>query len=551
MEPIGKSLSMSIPYRSRTIDIGSLTLGGDAPLRLQSMTNTDTNNVEASVEQCIRMIGAGAELVRLTTQGSREVKSLGLIRDALRSRGYRVPVVADIHFRPELALEAARVADKIRINPGNYLGGGDVEKLLPELLEVCRQQGTAIRIGVNHGSLAESILRDYGDTPAGMVESAMRFLRVCRQHGMDRVVVSMKSSNPKVMIQSVRLLARTMASEDMDYPLHLGVTEAGDGPEGRIKSVVGMVPLLLEGLGDTIRVSLTEPPEEELPVAAMITGLFPKPGLTPGDPFDGLAWDPFVYRRRVSRTVHGMGRGSKVRIISNTPPVPGEDMAPDLVGPGAVTWEQWKDDPSATDQANRYLLLEKKDLTVMDIRSKLNEFCHVNQSAPVVYRTKLRETDKELFRVRLAGELGTLLVNGALDAVQVESSCYDDAFINDTVLTILQAAGARISKTEYIACPSCGRTHFDILSRLREIREATSHLVSLKIGVMGCIVNGPGEMADADYGYVGAGRGRVTLYKGRDPVQRNIPEQEALDALIGLIKREGEWTDPPGSGQVS
>jgi len=537
---------MSGFFRSRSITVGNLTLGGDAPVRLQSMTNTDTNQVEASVEQCVRMIEAGAELVRLTTQGSREVESLGLIREALRTRGISVPVAADIHFKPKLALEAAKVADKIRINPGNYLGGGAVETLLPQLLQVCREYSTSIRIGVNHGSLDESILREYGDTPAGMVESAMRFLRVCSVEDFKQVVVSMKSSNPRIMIQSVRLLADQMVHEGMDYPLHLGVTEAGDGMEGRIKSVVGMAPLLLEGLGDTIRVSLTEPPENELPVAGKIVALFPKSRAIRDEPYGGLAWDPFSYQRRVSRPMRGMGHGSRVKIISPQPPLPGDDLQPEQVLKGAVSFEAWVNDPDLLDEDDRYLLLEREDRSIEEVISDVNEFCLHNQTAPIVYRTLSGEEDPELFCLQLAGELGSLLVDGAVDAIQVESPFHSDHFINETVLIILQAAGARISKPEYIACPSCGRTHFDILSRLKEIREATSHLEPLKIGVMGCIVNGPGEMADADYGYVGAGPGRITLYKGRSPVQRNIPEEEALAALISLMKKEGDWTDPPG-----
>jgi len=535
---------MAEPFRSRSITIGDLTLGGNAPVRLQTMTNTDTNDVDASVEQCIRSIEAGAELVRLTTQGSREVVSLARIRDTLDTKGYRVPLIADIHFKPLLALEAANVAHKIRINPGNYLRGQDVDMLLPELLEACKARGTAIRIGVNHGSLDESILREFGDTPAGMVESAMRFLRICREQGMEKVVVSMKSSNPRVMIQSVRLLAQTMAGEGMDYPLHLGVTEAGDGVEGNIKSAVGLAPLLLDGLGDTIRVSLTGPPEEELPVAAMIAEMFPRSGSLRVDPFEGLAWDPFSYTRRISRTVQGMGGGSRVKIISPLPPVPGEDPVLAQVAGKALTWEEWKEDPSRLDRENTFLLLENRDESVSVLLSRLNEFCLANPSAPVAYKTTTNEPDRERFSLLLAGELGTMLVDGAVDAVQVISPHHDDRFINETLLTILQAAGARVSRTEYIACPSCGRTHFDIVSRLREIRDATAHLPALKIGVMGCIVNGPGEMADADYGYVGAGPGRVTLYRRKDPVQKNIPEEEALDALVALIKREGDWIDP-------
>ncbi len=536
---------MSFSFRSRTIKIGHLSLGGDAPVRIQSMTNTDTNNVEASVDQAMRMIEAGAELVRLTTQGSGEVKSLAQIRDILQARGILTPLVADIHFKPKLALKAAGVVQKIRINPGNYLKGGALETLLPQLLQVCKEHGTAIRIGVNHGSLHESILREYGDTPAGMVESAMQFLRVCKSRDMDKVLVSMKSSNPLVMIQSVRLLALTMVKEGMDYPLHLGVTEAGDGMEGRIKSAVGLAPLLLEGLGDTIRVSLTEAPEEELPVAQTILELFPKPAHRQENAEGFLAWDPYRFQRRVSSSLLGMGNGSRVKIISPIPPLEGEDLSPEQVSQGAVTFDAWTKNPELLLSKNKYLLLERQNLSMGVIKSRLNQFCLTNSLSPVIFKTVITERAPERFNLLLAGELGSLLMDGAIDAVWVESPFHNTRFINESLLMVLQAAGARISKTEYIACPSCGRTHFDILSRLREIREATSHLDPIKIGVMGCIVNGPGEMADADYGYVGAGRGRVTLYRGKRPVQQNIPENEALTALIELMKKEGDWTDPP------
>jgi len=535
---------MTSTYLSRSIVIGNLTLGGNEPVRIQSMTNTDTNDVEASVEQCRRMIDAGAQMLRLTTQGRREVANLAKIKSALRSKNLDTPVIADIHFKPALALEAAKVADKIRINPGNYLRGKSLDSLLPELIETCKNNGTVIRIGVNHGSLDESILREYGDTPVGMVESAMQFLRVCKEQQFENVVVSLKSSNPRVMIQSVRLMVIKMTLENMRYPLHLGVTEAGDGLEGRIKSAVGMVPLLLEGMGDTLRVSLTEAPEEEMPVASKIVRLFPKPSMLPYDPFQKLAWDPFSFNRRKSRPVAGIGNGTKVKIISNNPPEPGVDLPPESFAGQSVSYEQWKQHPELLEAGDQYFLMEQNTLTIQEVKSRLNHFCSRNKSAPIIFKTSHNTENTEWFRLELAGELGSLLVDGVIDAVWVEHAILDDVFINDTLLIILQAAGARISKTEYIACPSCGRTHFDILSRLKEIREATGHLTTLKIGVMGCIVNGPGEMADAHYGYVGAGPGRVTLYKGNSPFRKNIPEDEALKALVDLMKQEGDWVDP-------
>jgi len=531
-------------YRSHPIVINSLHLGGGHPVRIQSMTSTDTNDVQASTDQCIRMIKAGAELLRLTTQGKREVENLGKIREVLLELGYQIPVVADIHFKPGLALEAVGLCDKIRINPGNYLKGGTVDVLLPALLKKCREEGCSIRIGVNHGSLDESILKQYGDTPAGMVESAMAFLRICKAESFEKVVVSMKSSNPRVMVQSVRLLVRMMQLEDMAYPLHLGVTEAGDGPEGRVKSAVGMAPLLLEGMGDTIRVSLTEPPEMELPVAAQIVSLFPKPEALPYNPFKGLAWDPFNFSRRKSLSVSGLGKGSRVKIVSSEPPDPAVDSKPSNLDGLIIHYDAWVKEPQALESGEKILLLEKGANSIQEVKARLNRFCSANANAPILFKSSSDTRDSDLFQIQLAGELGALLVDGILDGIWVENPHMTQSHINETILNILQAAGARITKTEYIACPSCGRTHFDILTRLKEIRSATSHLTTLKIGVMGCIVNGPGEMADADYGYVGAGPGRVSIYKGREAKIRNISEKEALEALIKLVKSEGDWIDP-------
>lgn len=534
---------MPVPYTSRAVLIGGLTLGGGAPVRIQSMASSDSCAIDQTVDQCIRMIAAGAELVRLTTQGSREVQCLGTVRQKLRKKGYSTPVIADVHFRPEVAVEAARHADKVRINPGNFLRGTNLDSTFPALLDVCREYGTALRIGVNHGSLSREILEKYGDTPEGMVESAMRFLRECKNRGMEKVVVSLKSSNPLVMIHSVRLLADSMAGEGMQYPLHLGVTEAGDGTDGRIKSVAGLAPLLLGGLGDTIRVSLTEPPENELPVARMITRLFSSPPPESMQDLSSPAPDRFRYQRRKSAWSCGMGAASPVKIISSFPPDPEQDLLPGSVG-SAISYDSWNRDPAILAN-NAPLLLEHDRVHILELVARLNRFCLANTRSPVIYKAVSQEKDADLFQMRLAGELSALLVGGAIDAVQVENPHHSEAFINQTLLAILQATRSRISKMEYIACPSCGRTHFDILSRLKEIRLATSHLAPLKIGVMGCIVNGPGEMADADYGYVGAGRGRITLYRRQEPVRKNIPESEALDALIELIKKEGDWKEPP------
>jgi (E)-4-hydroxy-3-methylbut-2-enyl-diphosphate synthase len=508
------------------------------------MANTRTTDVEASLAQSLRMIRSGAELVRFTTQGLKEVKSLSTIRKQLRDRGVETPVIADIHFNPALAIEAASVAEKIRINPGNYLKGASVQTLLPPLLEVCQRHETAIRIGVNHGSLDPSIVEEYGDSPAGMVESAMRFLRVCSEHNFHRVVVSMKSSNPRVMVQSVRLLVSRMGQEQMNYPLHLGVTEAGDGLEGRIRSAVGVAPLLLEGMGDTLRVSLTEPPEQEMPVAQEFIRFFPKPTHLPYDPVGMMAWDPFSFNRRQSRSVKGIGSGSKVKLISDSPPEAETDLTSQQLEGWMVTYSQWLQRPSLLNTGGKILLLEQNQQSIQEVKSQLNRFCTQNNVAPVIYKPSLSDRKPDTFNLQLAGELGSLLVDGAIDAVWVENKHLTTAQVNDTLLLILQAAGARSSRADYIACPSCGRTHFDIVKRLREIRSATSHLTSMKIAVMGCIVNGPGEMADAHYGYVGAGKGRVTIYKGKNPVRKNIRESEALEALISLMKDEGDWLEP-------
>ncbi len=539
---------MTETYRSDAIRIGELTLGGEAPVRIQSMANTDTRNTHASVAQCIRMITAGAELVRLTTQGKSEITALAEIRRTLREQGWKAPVVADVHFNPSVALAACGTADKVRINPGNYLKGGTVSDLLPALLQKCREHGTAIRIGVNHGSLSPHIMEEYGNTPAGMVESAMRFLRVCRDHDFGQVTVSMKSSNPRVMVQSVRLLVKTMREEDMRYPLHLGVTEAGAGNDGAIRSAVGIAPLLLEGLGDTLRVSLTGPPENEMPVARELVRLFPKPSTLPYDPFDGHAWDPFQFNRRQSRSLLTIGGGSPVRIISEVPPS-GVDLHPEQLQKMAVSWEEWERNPSQLEQGGKFMLLEQGTAPIQEVKSRLIRFCSQNNHAPVVFRTRMSIHEPEHDYLRLAGELGSLLVDGAVDAVWAENGEMDPEEVNELLESILQSAGARISRAEYIACPSCGRTHFDILGRLNEIQAATAHLTGVKIAVMGCIVNGPGEMADAHYGFVGAGRGRITLYKGRTAVQKNIPEEEAVEALIGLMKAEGVWKEPLTTGR--
>ena len=481
------------------VRIGDVTIGGNHPIAVQSMTNTDTNDTEACVAQIERIDRAGGKIVRLTAQGRREAENLQRIVARLREEGYRTATVADIHFVPEVASIAARYVEKVRINPGNYrTDHGELEALIDQ----CRERGVALRIGVNHGSLAKRVFDQWGDTPQGMVVSAMEFLRVCRAKAFDQVVVSMKSSNTRVMVAAYRLLVEAMEAEGMNYPIHLGVTEAGNGLEGRIKSAVGIGALLADGIGDTIRVSLTEAPEHEIPVARLLVEHFAqRPGEFPVRHPE--RYSPTEYRRR-----------SKVAV----PVVHGEPHD------GFRILEARSGNPTAELRA-AILDLEPAD-------------------TPVIIRRRYDDTDLTTLAVKAAADLGPVLLDGLADGIWIDAPAHDEETIREVELMILQAARVRFSHTEYIACPSCGRTLYDIEQTLGQIKARTSHLKNLRIGVMGCIVNGPGEMADADYGYVGAGPGRITLYRGREIVERNIPQEEALDRLVDLIKADGAWQEP-------
>ncbi len=481
------------------VRIGDVTIGGNHPIAVQSMTNTDTNDTEACVAQIERIDRAGGKIVRLTAQGRREAENLQRIVARLREEGYRTATVADIHFVPEVASIAARYVEKVRINPGNYrTDHGELEALIDQ----CRERGVALRIGVNHGSLAKRVFDQWGDTPQGMVVSAMEFLRVCRAKAFDQVVVSMKSSNTRVMVAAYRLLVEDMEAEGMNYPIHLGVTEAGNGLEGRIKSAVGIGALLADGIGDTIRVSLTEAPEHEIPVARLLVEHFAqRPGEFPVRHPE--RYSPTEYRRR-----------SKVAV----PVVHGEPHD------GFRILEARSGNPTAELRA-AILDLEPAD-------------------TPVIIRRRYDDTDLTTLAVKAAADLGPVLLDGLADGIWIDAPAHDEETIREVELMILQAARVRFSHTEYIACPSCGRTLYDIEQTLGRIKARTSHLKNLRIGVMGCIVNGPGEMADADYGYVGAGPGRITLYRGREVVERNIPQEEALDRLVELIKADGAWQEP-------
>jgi len=486
------------------VRIGSCTIGGSNPIAVQSMTNTPTADVAASVAQSERIADAGAPIVRLTAQARAQGEALADIVAALRRDNYPTAVVADIHFTPEVAFIAAESVDKVRINPGNFrTDSGQLERLV----EICRRRGVALRIGVNHGSLARRIVDEWGDTPEGMVASAMEFLRRCRELDFDQVVVSMKSSNTRVMVHAYRLLVEAMEREAMTYPVHLGVTEAGDGREGRIKSAVGIGALLADGIGDTIRVSLTEDPEREVPVARRLVDYFAR---REGrfEVHHPERYSPTAYRRR-----------SKI----DTP------VVHDEIDDRFTVVDAVSGNPTAEWRA-----------AILDMEG----------DSPVVIRRRYEGGDADDIALCAAADMGQLLLDGLADGVWIDAPGIDQAAVRDIELMILQASRVRFSRTEYIACPGCGRTLYDIQSTLAEIKSRTSHLPNLKIGVMGCIVNGPGEMADADYGYVGAAPGCITLYRGREIVERNIPQSEALDRLIALIKADGRWSEPACGSEV-
>ena len=483
--------------RSCEVRIGTTLVGGENPIVVQSMTNTYTADVEASKAQVERIADSGAPIVRLTAQGEREGRALADIVSAVRRDGYSAAIVADVHFVSEVAAIAALSCDKVRINPGNYRNdAGQFEALV----ELCRQRGVALRIGVNHGSLARHIFDKYGDTPEGMVASAMEFLEECRRLDFNQVVVSMKSSNTRVMLYAYRQLVEAMEARGMCYPIHLGVTEAGNGIEGRIKSAVGIGALLADGIGDTLRVSLTERPENEVPVGRLLVEHFAsREG-------EFAVRNPQRYSPLQYRPLHPQ----------HTPIVHSE------INDRYVVCDAFSGNPTAEWRASILNAAEER-LTVIRRRY---DYASVEEVA-----------------VRAAADMGSLLLDGLADGVWVDAPQITAEQCHEIELMILQAARCRFSHTEYIACPSCGRTLYDIEGTLAAIKARTSHLKGLKIGVMGCIVNGPGEMADADYGYVGAAAGRITLYKGSTVVERNIPQEEALDHLIELIKANGDWQE--------
>jgi (E)-4-hydroxy-3-methylbut-2-enyl-diphosphate synthase len=618
--------AVPIKYERRKtseVRIGKVPMGADHPIRVQSMINTATSDVNASVSQCIGIIRAGADYVRITVPSVRDVENLATIVRELRHKGFDTPVIADVHFNPDIAERAAAIVEKIRINPGNYAGSrkqnksvsaGDEysmgverikEKLIP-LLDICRANNTALRIGTNHGSLSERIMDRYGDTPGGMAESAMEYLRICRQQDFSNVVISMKASNTHVMVRSTRLLVEKMIKEDMHYPLHIGVTEAGEGDDGRIKSAVGVGALLADGIGDTVRISLTEEPEEEIPVALKLVNYFSlRKSHKPIKPISTYPINPFRYEKRKSISTGNIGgkyhpvvvagKGKEgISFKGHTAPdyLYMDNIDNDFHIPGntgvilnAKRWKEYRGRNinfyplfSLADYINEkersakinfvrifynelnddVISLLRNDSTVVlvSVTDNINGFAEqralfcelINRGCniPVIIRRDYDEDKSEDFKLKSAADTGGLFLDGLGDGIWLTNSGNTgQEEIVRTAFGILQAARVRISWTEYISCPSCGRTNFNIKEAVARIRMRTSHLRGLKIAVMGCIVNGPGEMADADYGYVGTGKNKVTLYKERAAVKKNIPEQEAIDELIALIKENGDWKEPP------
>lgn len=598
--------------------IGNTPMGGSNPIRIQSMTNTNTNDTEASADQVLKIVEAGGDYVRLTAQGVREAENLRNIKDVVRGKGYVTPLIADIHFNPRAAEAAARIVEKVRINPGNFVDrvktfatfeytdeeyAQEIEKIrakLVPLLDICKEHKTAIRIGVNHGSLSDRIMSRYGDTPEGMVESCMEFLRICIEENFRDIVISMKTSNTVVMSQAVRLLIARMDKEGLAFPLHLGVTEAGDGEDGRIKSAVGIGSLLADGIGDTIRVSLSEDPEFEIPVARKLVAYIterenhPEIVARPSDKFS-----PFSTDRRETYVVGNIGGDNLPIVISdrsngnfelNSHFLPdyiyvGKELpmsAPRAI-PSILDVEGWKGDKNTyplftvancqninkTSTAIKFLELSygelndeiisllKADQNIVIIlttdhingvgeqRAFIHTLLNNDCDTPVVLKRKYKENESEDLQIKAAADLGTLFLDGFGNGILLQNEgAIPLKNVDAYMFGILQASRVRTSKTEYISCPSCGRTLFDLQTTVALVKEATSHLKHLKIGVMGCIVNGPGEMADADYGYVGAERGKISLYKKKNLIEKNIPSGEAVQRLVQLIKDNGDWIEP-------
>ena len=630
------SLTSYSRFKTREVMIGGIGFGGNNPIRVQSMTTTDTMDTIATVEESIRMIKAGCELVRITAPSKRDAENLKNIKEELLKRGYNTPIVADIHFTPNAAEIAAKIVEKVRVNPGNYADKKKFEEIeytdktyqdelnrirekFTPLVKICKEHGTAMRIGTNHGSLSDRILSRYGDTPKGMVESAMEFLRICRDENYHEIILSMKASNTRVMVQAYRLLVAEMITESMNYPLHLGVTEAGEAEDGRIKSAVGIGALLEDGIGDTIRVSLTEAPEHEMPVAFNLLKNFTNRNNS--QKIKDIAknpLNPFEYSRRKTNKVKNIGGNNVPIVISNLKRK--NKIKPSSFFPLGYQYSVPLDKWNINDQATDYIFLDDKKIDFEipgtlrliynfkfwkknqegypllnsdeylnndklskeinfieiyiknlceDLFTKINkdptavlivktnninglaeqrrvfiELINRNIKTPVIISRDYNQLDAKYLQLNSSSDIGGLLIDGLGDGITINNNKEGESLhINSTAFGILQASRTRISKTEYISCPSCGRTLFDLQETTAKIRKVTDHLKGVKIGIMGCIVNGPGEMADADYGYVGTRPGKITLYKEKTVVKKNIDEELAVDALIDLIKEHGDWVE--------
>ena len=629
MQEYCNSLTKYSRFETREVRVGEIGVGGTNPIRIQSMTTTDTMDTKGTIDQSIRMIKAGCEIVRITAPSIKEAKNLKEIKDGIRARGFNNPIVADIHFTPNAAEIAARIVEKVRINPGNYLDRKRFkeinytdesyleeldrihEKFTP-LVNICKKYGTAMRIGTNHGSLSDRILSRYGDTPEGMVESALEFLRIAESLNYYDIILSMKASNTRVMVQAYRLLVKKMVTEGMNYPLHLGVTEAGEAEDGRIKSSVGISTLLLDGLGDTIRVSLTEKPEAEIPVCKKIVKKL-KSSINNGkiSPIYKLKYDPYFYSKRKTAAIAKVGGKNDPVVIGDLSDLEDikhgdlipfgyiysekkdkwhiSDQAVDFiyVGNSSINFKipgtlgiiqdyksfvkreqhfpiyQFKDiemikdsitsflEIDAEEEISKLTALSKNIIIILKTKSKnymmvvrkyFIECLNNNITNPVLLKKSYNQGDKTQLMINASSDFGGIFIDGFGDGLWIRSK-EGNSFNNQLAFGILQACRSRISKTEYISCPSCGRTLFDLQQTTQKIRSETNHLKGIKIGIMGCIVNGPGEMADADYGYVGIGTGKIALYKGQKVIKTNIDESDALDALINLIKANGDWRD--------
>lgn len=545
-------------YRRRPTSVtrvGRVLIGGDNPVRLQSMNNTSTMDTPGSVAQALKIAAAGADIDRLTAQGVREAANLGEIRRALREAGCDMPLVADIHFNPKAAFEAATQVEKVRINPGNFVDPGrtfrkieftdeeyarELQKIADTFvpfLRLCREHGKAVRIGVNHGSLSDRIMSRYGDTPAGMVESAMEFLRVAVKEHFTDIVISIKASNTVIMVETVRRLVRAMDAEDMHFPLHLGVTEAGDGEDGRIRSAVGIGTLLAEGIGDTIRVSLSEPPEDEVPVARELADYCASRASAPaveGEYAPGF--NPVEPQQRPTATVGAVG-GGQVPVVIGYDAI---DSSREF-RISANSLRRLLDDPREYNRLDgRFIVLTSHHSnTVADLRSAIHKLWSRGLENPVVVSLDYGDTPAQTTVIRASADFGALLLDRIADGIEIKSATLNADERNRLALGILQATRTRITATEFVSCPGCGRTMFDLQETVARVKSATACYPGLKIAVMGCIVNGPGEMADADYGYVGAGVGRVSLYRGKQLMEKNIPSDEAVERLIALMKADG------------